>query len=518
MGKMTKKFYITTPIYYPSDKLHIGHAYSTVAADTLARYKRLKGYDTFFLTGTDEHGQKIERKAAEAGKDPKKFTDNLVVWIKDLWDKLDISYDEFIRTTDIQHKEAVQTIFTKLLENDDIYLSKYEGLYCTPCETFLTEFQTKDGKCPDCERELEKVEEESYFLRISKYENQLKEFYEKNPTWLEPSSRKNELVENFLNKGLEDLSISRTTFSWGIPVPNDPKHVVYVWIDALTNYWSAIGYGSDDPKKQEQFQRYFPADVHLIGKEIVRFHGIYLPVLHLALSLPLPGKLFAHGWLLLQGGKMSKSKGNIVDPKVLIEQYGSDTLRYFLLREIPFGKDGTYSQERFEERINGDLVNAFSNLIHRSLTMIQKSFDFVIPTPQNSTNFEENLIEFSSKTIQRVEESLNEFQLSVALTHLWELIAHTNKYIDDTQAWGLAKRDPDYAQTVFYHLAEALRIIAVLLQPFLPKSSQQVFDLLTIQDETLKTWESAKHFGSLPTGTKVLPSTPIFKRLNNQKK
>lgn len=513
---MTKKntFYITTPIYYPSDKLHIGHAYTTVAGDAMARYKRLRGYDVWYLTGTDEHGQKIERKAKEKDQTPQQFVDDIVVGIKDLWAKLEISNDDFIRTTEERHKLVVEKIFAQLLEQDDIYKGTYEGWYCTPCESFFLERQLADGKCPDCGRPVELVKEESYFFRMSKYADRLLQYFEDNPDFIQPESRKNEMINNFIKPGLEDLAVSRTTFDWGVKVPGDPKHVIYVWIDALSNYITALGYGNEG--KDQKYRDFWPADVHLVGKEIVRFHTIYWPIMLMALNLPIPKKVFAHGWLLMKDGKMSKSKGNVVDPVMLIDRYGLDALRYYLLREVPFGADGTFTPENFVERINFDLANDLGNLLNRTIAMIDKYFDGVIPPFKGSvTAFDDSLQKLTVETIAQVEAALENMEFSVALASLWQLVSRTNKYIDETQPWALAK---DEAKTnelasVMYHLAESLRIVSILLQPFLTHSPREMWKQLGLEQGGLTSWESTKQFGTLPGGTKVSKGSPLFPRL-----
>lgn len=512
---MTKPtFYITTPIYYPSGKFHIGTAYTTVASDAMARYKRARGFDVRFLTGMDEHGQKIQEKAQEAGKDPQAYVDEIADAAKKLWTMMDITHDDFIRTTEKRHEEMVEKIFAKFMENGDIYKGHYEGLYCTPCESYYTETQLVDGKCPDCGRDVKVVKEESYFFNMKKYADRLMEYYNANPEFILPESRKNEMVNNFIKPGLEDLSVSRTTFDWGVKVPGDPKHVIYVWVDALSNYITSLGYGSDN---EELFNKYWPADVHVVGKDIVRFHTIYWPIFLMALDLPLPKKIFAHGFIMMKDGKMSKSKGNVVYPEMLIERYGLDAVRYFLLRELPFGQDGVFSPESFVERVNFDLANDLGNLLNRTVSMINKYFGGVIPTYAGQvTEFDQTLEDFIKMTVEKVEKNFEEMQFSIVLSDIWALVARTNKYIDETAPWVLAKDEAnkDQLASVMNHLAESLRQIAIMIEPFMPRTTPQIFAQLGIENEASKVWDSLTKFDTLAEKTKVVEKgTPIFPRL-----
>lgn len=523
---MTKEtFYITTPIYYPSGNLHIGHAYTTVAGDVIARYKRLQGYDVHYLTGTDEHGQKIQEKAKEAGLSEIEYLDGIINSIQALWKKLDISNDDFIRTTENRHKIVVEKVFERLLAQGDIYLGEYEGWYSIPDETYYTETQLVDpvyegdkivgGKSPDSGHDVELVKEESYFFKLDKYADRLLKFFDENPEFILPISRKNEMINNFIKPGLEDLAISRTTFDWGIQVPSNPKHVVYVWIDALVNYISALGYLSDD---DELFKKYWPADVHLMAKEIVRFHSIIWPILLMALDLPLPKREFAHGWILMKDGKMSKSKGNVVDPNVLIDKYGLDATRYYLMRELPFGADGVFTPEAFVDRTNYDLANDLGNLVNRTIAMINKYFGGVLPKYKGKLHpLDEEIEQMAIDTKDKFYAAMENMQFSVALSEIWKLISRTNKYIDETTPWVLAKdeNEREMLENVMIHLVENIRFAAVLLRPFLTNAPYEIFRQLNLEKGELDTFESIETYGAIDKDVKVIEKPePIFPRLD----
>lgn len=502
-----KTYYITTPIYYPSANFHIGHCYTTIIADAIARYKRLEGFDVCFQTGTDEHGQKIENKAKEAGVGPKEYVDAIVENAKDLWKALNISYDKFIRTTDSYHEKAVQKIFTKLYEQGDIYKGEYKGLYCTPCESFWTETQLVDGKCPDCGREVHEVKEEAYFLKLSNYADLLVEYIETHPEFIQPESRKNEMINNFIKPGLEDLCVSRTSFRWGIPVPFDPKHVIYVWLDALTNYITSLGYMSDDTS---EFEKYWPADLHLVGKEITRFHTIVWPILLMALGLPLPKQVFGHGWLVINGGKISKSLGNYKDPREYIKDYGVDAVRYFVLREVPFGNDGVFSEEALINRTNSDLANTLGNLVNRTISMANKYFDGTVMNKNVTEAIDQELIVKVQEAKKVVSEKMDQLHVSEALEYIFEVLRRCNKYIDETTPWALAKDDAkkDRLQTVLYNLLESIRVCGMLLSPFLPETSLKIQQQLNNQEES-------REF--LSTNTyKVGEPSPLFQRIDKK--
>ena len=508
-----EKFYITTPIYYPSANFHIGHCYTTIISDAIARYKRMCGYDVFYLTGTDEHGQKIQKKALESGVTPKEYVDKIVSDAKDLWKSLNISYDKFIRTTDQEHIDCVQKVFKKLYDNGDIYKGEYKGLYCTPCESFWTESQLVDGKCPDCGREVSMVTEEAYFFKLSKYQDRLIKFYEEHPDFIEPESRKNEMINNFIKPGLEDLCVSRTSFDWGIPVTFDNKHVVYVWVDALSNYLSALGYLSND---DSLFKKYWPADLHIVGKEIVRFHTIIWPIMLMALDLPLPKKVFGHGWLVINGGKISKSVGNYKDPREYINLYGVDAIRYFALREVPFGSDGNFSEEALINRTNGDLANILGNLVNRTIGMVNKYFDGIVTNTNIKEEIDDALINEALELKQKVNANMENLEISKALECIFDLLRSCNKYIDDTAPWVLAKDESmkDRLSQILYNLVESIRIATVLLQAFLPDTAESIFKQLNTD---ITSYDSIDTFGLYKSGTKVNKAEPLFMRIEINK-
>ena len=506
---MNKKYYITTPIYYPSANFHIGHCYTTIIADAIARYKRLNGYDVFFQTGTDEHGQKIEQKAKEAGVTPKEYVDVIIENAKKLWKSLNISYDYFIRTTDENHVKAVQKIFRKLYDQGDIYKGSYEGLYCVPCESFWTETQLVDGKCPDCGREVKTVTEEAYFFKLSKYQDKLIELYDKNPEFILPVSRKNELVNNFIKPGLEDLCVSRTSVKWGIPVDFDPKHVIYVWIDALSNYITSLGYPDENAPL---FKKYWPADLHLVGKEITRFHAIIWPALLMALGIEIPHQVFGHGWLIINGGKISKSLGNYKDPREYIDAYGVDAVRYFALREVSFGSDGAFSEEALINRTNADLVNNLGNLVNRTISMSNKYFDGVVENPKVNEEIDTDLISAVTSLKAKVDEKMAGLKVNEALEEIFEVLKRCNKYIDETTPWILAKDETkhDRLKTVLYNILEGIRVCAILLEPFINVTSEKILNELNTNERSI---ESISDFGNLECGITLNKPEILFNRI-----
>ena len=515
MENNKEKYYITTAIAYTSRKPHIGNTYEIILTDAIARFRKMQGKDVFFLTGTDEHGQKIQELAEQEGISPKAYVDNIAGQIRNIWDLMDVKYDHFIRTTDSHHEETVKKIFKKLYEQGDIYKGEYEGLYCTPCESFFTESQLVDGKCPDCGREVKKTKEEAYFLKCSKYQDRLLKYIEENPGFIEPESRKKEIVNNFLKAGLQDLCVSRTSFTWGVPVDFDPKHVVYVWIDALSNYITALGYNVDE--KSELYNKNWPADLHVIGKDILRFHAIYWPIILMALGEPLPKKIYAHGWMLFGNDKMSKSKGNVIYADELAEEFGVDAVRFYSLSEMSFAQDGTITYEEVISRYNSELANTFGNLVSRTIAMTNKYFGGVIPTPNKIEDIDNELLTVVKDNVASYEQKMDELKVADAVSDIWNIIRRSNKYIDETMPWNLAKTEEgkERLTTVIYNLLEVIRIVSVLVSPIMPKTAEKIWGYLNTDITSL---ESVRTFGNLVKGQKVNEAKPLFERIDEKKK
>ncbi len=510
---MSEKYYLTTPIYYPSGKYHIGTAYTEILADSIKKYKQLRGYDTFLLTGSDEHGQKIETKAKENGKNPQEYVDEMAKMAKELWDKMEIDYDDFIRTTEPRHERIVQKIFDKLMEQGDIYKGEYEGWYCIPCESYFTKTQLVDGKCPDCGREVKLMREESYFFNMKKYAPRLLEYYETHPDFIKPDYRKTEMINNFLKPGLEDLCVTRTSFDWGIKVLKDPKHVIYVWLDALTNYITALGYMETN---DELFKKYWPADLHIVGKDIARFHLIYWPIFLMALDLTLPKQIFVHNWIMMKDGKMSKSVGNVIYPETLINRYGLDAVKYILLRDMPSSTDEVFSPEGFVERFNTDLCNDLGNLLNRTIAMCNKYFEGKVPEYNGTpNNVDIEIEEFAKDVTDKFANEFENFEIANSLAEIWSLVSRTNKYIDETSPWVLSKEEKkEELESSIYHLIENLRRIAILISPFMKNTSENIFRQLGITNNNLKTWESLNKYDQIKETKVIQKGEPLFMRLD----